>query len=386
VITFCVIPVIEKVNCVVNPKNRNWIISLSAVTAICLAVFSLVYLLYRPGSLVWPPQLASAIPSDSPSAWDDLLQATPEAYTTPLPDPVSSSIDGSYAKLVQSPPQWWSCRRCADYRLSGGIWKLQFDKGIMRVLYDGTGWRSLASFTVTDDRLYIFNDPYCPQEVGQYRWQLVNGNLDISVIEDACAFRLRGENFSEQTWSACPQHGSTPGEKMPVGCSDNTFAPQALVAPRLPLKVEVFGGDSRFFHKPPEVFALANAEEVSPPEGIQVTYSQQSVSFGLNRVLWWLGEWIEASTELPFSSLGVQFLGESQMGWARLILDGEVVWQGDTSEIGTEKGRHGGYIQVSGFEPGKHSIRVESMGFDYHPVTVASFGFAYKGGVEKKEP
>jgi hypothetical protein len=82
----------------------------------------------------------------------------------------------------------------------------------------------------------------------------------------------------------------------------------------------------------------------------------------------------------------VQFLGESQMGWARLILDGEVVWQGDTSEIGTEKGRYGGYIQVSGFEPGKHSIRVESMGFDYHPVTVASFGFAYKGGVEKKEP
>jgi len=370
----------------VNPNNRNWIISLSAVTAFCLAVFSVIYLLYGPLSIYAPPRLAPATPSVGSSAWIDLLQATPEAYTTPLPDPISSSIDGSYASLVQSPPQWWSCRRCADYRLSGGIWKLQFDKGIMRVLYDVTGWHSLASFTVADDRLYIFNDPYCPQDIGLYRWQLVDGNLEMIVIEDACAFRLRGENFSQQTWWTCPQPDSTPGEGVPTGCVENLASQPALAAPDLPLKVVVFRGDSRFYLKPPEVFALANAEEVSPPDGIQVTYSQKSVSFGLNRVLWWQGEWIEAFTGLPFTAVGVQFLGEPQMGWARLLFDGQVVWQGDTSEIGTEKGRHGGYIEISGFEPGGHSIRVESIGFDYHPVTVASFGFSYQGGVEKKEP
>lgn len=358
------------------PKYRNWIISLSAITAIVLAMFTLVYLLCGQLSLITPLVLESATPSGSFNAWLELQQVTPQAYTTPLPDPLRSSIDGNYAKLVQLPPQWWSCRRCADYRLAGGIWKLQFDKGIMRVLYDVTGWHSLASFTVADDMLYIFNDPYCPQDVGLYRWRLVDGDLDLISIDDACAFRLRGENFSNQTWSACPQPGSGLEEGMHPGCKDGLDDPRALAAPRLPVRVTMFGGDSRFFVKPPDVFALANAAEIPSPDGIQVAYSRESVSFGLNRVLWWQGEWIEASTELPFKSIGVQFLGEDQMGWARLLFDGQVVWQGDTSEVGTDKGRRGGYIEISGFEPGEHTIRVESMGFDYHPVTVASFGFS----------
>ncbi len=327
----------------------------------------------------------SATSSAGSGDWTDLFQATPEKFTTPLPDPVGSLIDGSYARIVQTPPQWWTCRRCADYRLTGGIWKLQFDKGVMRILYDVTGWHSLGSFTIEDDMLYIFNDPYCPQDVGLYHWHLADGNLDITVVDDTCAFRLRGENFSDQSWSACTQSGRTPGEGIPPGCANSLIPPQALADPAPPVKVVVYAGDSRFFTKPPDVFALANAEEVPPPEGIQMSFSQESISFGLNRVLWWGGEWIEVSSELPFTSIGVQFLGESQMGWARLLFDGQVIWQGDTSMIGMEKSRYGGYIQVSGFEPGGHSIRVESMGFDYHPVTVASFGFSYQGGVEKEE-
>ena len=153
-------------------KNRNSTLFLSA-----LAVFSLIFLL---GILSLSPLKAARLPESSTStptppvtatatsAWHDLLEKTPFAYATPLPDPVQSPVDGTYAKIDPSWPQWWQCRRCADYRPAGGIWKLQFDKGAMRIFYDVTGWRSLASFTVSGDRLTIFNDPYCPEDAGEY--------------------------------------------------------------------------------------------------------------------------------------------------------------------------------------------------------------------------
>ncbi len=137
------------------------------------------------------------------SAWTELLARLPFAYTSALPPAVQSPVDGTYAKVDPNWPQWWLCRRCADYRVVGGIWKLQFDQGVMRIYYDVTGWYSLTSFTISDDRLTIFNDPYCPEEVGEYRWQLVDGQLELALIADACSFGLRGENLSKQPWPIC---------------------------------------------------------------------------------------------------------------------------------------------------------------------------------------
>ena len=111
---------------------------------------------------------SSSITATPTDIWSGLLFNKPVAFTTPLPEENWTPIDGTYAKLDSSDPQWWECRRCADYRLGGGIWKLQFNKGVMRIYYDVTGWRSIASYTIADDHLYIFNDPYCPQEVGEY--------------------------------------------------------------------------------------------------------------------------------------------------------------------------------------------------------------------------
>lgn len=374
-----------------EPKNRNFIITLSAVTAFSLAVISVMYLLYGPflstgTPLVFTDKPLSQVTLSATSPWQVLQHVTPVVYTIPLADPVQSPIDGTYAKIDQSPPQWWQCRRCADYRSSGGIWKLQFDKGIMRIYYDVTGWHSLGSYTVSDDLLYIYNDPYCPQEMGEYRWMREDGNLELEPISDTCAFQLRGENLGKQTWSYCPPADQpvATGRDQPISaaCGESPALSDAVVLDDTGVNVEVYGGDSRFFAKPPDVFALANNAKISSPEGIRVAYSQESISFGLNRVLWWQGEWIEAYTELPFTAMGVQFLGEPQMGWARLLFDGKVVWQGDTSEIWSDKGRHGGFIEISGYTPGGHTIRVESMGFDYHPVTVASFGFSYQDGDE----
>src|SRR5215510_11423738 len=85
--------------------------------------------------------------------WDELLEATPYPHKFALPDPVESPLDGTYAKVDQSPPQYWTCYRCADYRPEGGPWRIQFDKGVMRIFYQITNWKSIASFTVEDNKL-----------------------------------------------------------------------------------------------------------------------------------------------------------------------------------------------------------------------------------------
>ena len=79
----------------------------------------------------------------------------------------------------------------------------------------------------------------------------------------------------------------------------------------------------------------------------------------------------------PVTAMGVQFLGAAQIGWARLLLDGQEVWRGKTAELGHTLDQYGGYVEVSGFDPGEHSLRVESLGWDYRPVAVASFGFRF---------
>ncbi len=306
--------------------------------------------------------------------WGVILEATPFAYTTPLPEPVESPIDGLYSKIDQFPPQGWRCYRCADYRPAGGIWRLKFDHGVMRVFYAVTGWRTVASFAVSGDRLHIFNDPYC-LATGEYKWSLVGDQLSLETVNDLCAFDLRGENLSKQTWSTCAV------DTAETACLAEIPVPASSADVPSNLTVNVYGGDSRFFKTPPDVAVIANTKDRTPPEGISISYHEDAVAYGVHRVLWWNGNWIEASTDDSFTAIGVQFYGEAQIGWARVLFDGVEVWRGDTAALSEKLGRHGGYIEITGFEPGPHVIRAESLDFDYRPVTVAGFGFSYDDGV-----
>lgn len=327
-------------------------------------------------ALILSQAVSAPTPAREDSGWAALLQTQPLPLTQPLPSPVAGPFDGVYAKLVSEPPMWWKCLRCADYRVSGGLWKLQFAQGVMRLYYDVTGWHSLASFLVSGDQLTIFNDPWCPDVVGRYTWKLTGGALQLTLIEDTCAFRLRAATMTEQPWAACAS-----GEAIP-GCQDNPPPPQPVVQNEV--TVTVHGGDSRFFPVPPDLLVPANLAYA--PEGIRITYSPESVSFGLTRILWWEGNWIEAATAGPFTAIGVQFLGEAQIGWARVYFDGLEVWNGKTADLAYQNFRHGGYVEISGFSPGAHTLRVESWGLDYRPVTVASFGFSEQGRARSTVP
>lgn len=388
-------------------KRRIFILSL-IMAAIFLLIIVVVFPSNPPiGESTSSPELAITtqtstehptilVGNEPTDIWSDLLAQTPIPHTTPLPESEWTPIDGTYAKIDPSQPQWWACRRCADYRPAGGIWKVQFDKGVMRIYYPITGWRSIASYSVAGDRLFIFNDPYCPQEVGEYlwnledEWNLPNRRLAIEVASDPCSIQLRGENLSNQPWYSCMPPNEMTGASdhwhKPPGCEEIQIPPAAPSAMELRVTVTVHPGYTRDFARQPDEYVDANSEEKSSPEGISVTNSDESIPYGLNRVLWGEGDWVQASTDLAFESMGVQIYGDHTIGWARVLFDGEEVWWGDTAAIWSHLGRHGGYIEITGFYPGTHTIRVEeSMGFDYHPVTVAYFGFSHQGGVEMGE-
>jgi hypothetical protein len=320
-----------------------------------------------------PTALQVAIQSNTPApdgVWENLLLATPYPHKFPLPAETTSPLDGTFAKVDPSPPQWWTCYRCADYRPTGGIWRMQFDKGIMRIYYDVTDWKSIASFTVEENRLKIFNDPFCPQDVGEYEWSIENGLLSLTAIEDGCAFDLRSANLIKQLWAVCSV--DRPAE----GCTEPPESPPGELTGQVNVTVNVIGGDSHYFQRRPDIFAAANPENVAPPEGISVNFDEESIPYGTHRVLWHDGSWVEAVTSLPYTSIGVQFWGSGYLGWARVLFDGEEIWRGLTTSMGKKHAYYGGYIEITDFEPGEHTIRVESLSYDYHPVKVAAFGFS----------
>jgi hypothetical protein len=311
------------------------------------------------------PAQAEGAPTN---VWSSLLEVTPVPYASPLPATEATVLDGTYAKYDPAPPQWWSCLRCADYRPAGGAWRLQFDRGVMRIYYEVTGWHSLASYTVSGDRLFLFNDPYCKEPTGEYRWKLENGRLTLEVIDDPCSFQLRGRNLAAQAWEACQGEG-------PRGCSDPVVESQTIPAPPDGLAVTVHQADVRLTPPSPDIFLHASGENVSLPEDVRISYSDTSLLYGTNRVLWSDDDWVEIFTEAPFTSIGVQFRGDYVIGWARVLFDGQEVWRGDTSRIWSALKIHGGYIEVSGFDAGEHVLRVERLEVDSRPVVVAFFGF-----------
>ncbi|MBC8331097.1 MAG: hypothetical protein H8E28_03875 [Anaerolineae bacterium] len=338
--------------------------------------------------------LAQDLPTATPrptDVWFGLLQQSPYPHTTPLPDAEWSAIDGTYAMLDPSEPQWWACRRCADYRPAGGVWKLQFDRGVMRIYYDVTGWYSMASYRIEGEQLLIFNDPYCPEDVGEYTWKLEDRwNLDkrslvLTVVDDTCSIRLRGQNLSRADWLSCmPPNvmtGASDHWHKPPGCEANPVPDVTIDPDELMVRVNIYPGYARHYATPPDFYADANGDGRPAPEGVVITRSDNSIPYGLSRVLWGTGSWVQTATTLPLNAIGVQIYGAQTIGWARVLFDDTEIWRGDTAEIGSQLGYFGGYIEVSGFPPGAHVLRVESLGFDYHPVTVAFFGFSLQNGV-----
>ncbi len=148
----------------------------------------------------------STAPTETPSptdVWLSLFQKTPYPYTTPLPPHTPTVLDATYVKWDPKTATPVPCRRCPDYAPEGGLWKMSLDRGVFRYFHTVTGWKSIASFAVAGDRFILFNDPYCPTEIGLYTWTLEAGYLTFVEIDDPCAIRLRAKNLTSLPWASC---------------------------------------------------------------------------------------------------------------------------------------------------------------------------------------
>jgi hypothetical protein len=113
-----------------------------------------------------------------------------------------------------------------------------------------------------------------------------------------------------------------------------------------------------------EIIAYANTGEYPPTtEGIKIS---NGGGYSLQRawILYQAGDYLEVSFDGLYSAVGVQPHGESIIGWARVLFDGEEVWRGDTSSYWHDGDGylHAVYVEVRCFPPGLHTLRIECLG------------------------
>ncbi len=149
-----------------------------------------------------------------------------------------------------------------------------------------------------------------------------------------------------------------------------------VLPPDIPTVVLHYG-DARMFSQPPEVIAYANTQARSAPPEIAIS---EGCAEDCLRYYEWLGipeanQWIEASTTISATAMGVQLWSDTTGGLARIYLDGEEVWSGDTR--GEDNLWPGGafvrYLEISGLADTTHSLKVEALG-EGGPVTTYFFG------------
>ncbi len=137
-----------------------------------------------------------------------VIEVPPFPFSGALAPAVASPLDGLYYKVIPLTITPTPCKRCAGYRLEGGAWTLYFDKGVYKVFLQQTGFESVGSFTVSGNKLALFNDPYCEEDMsmrGDYAWELdAQGSLRITTIQDACSYKLRGQNLTSGAWARVP--------------------------------------------------------------------------------------------------------------------------------------------------------------------------------------
>lgn len=141
-------------------------------------------------------------PASPEELWAALLQREPYPYTIPLLSQ-PSTLDGTYVKQAKKTGEIVHCRRCPDWAPETGIWKLQLSKGTYRIFHAMTGWKSIGTFVVADDRILFANDPCCTKGIGVYSWKLEEGQLILTVIDDQCSISLRAMNLTELPWLSC---------------------------------------------------------------------------------------------------------------------------------------------------------------------------------------
>jgi hypothetical protein len=127
--------------------------------------------------------------------------------------------------------------------------------------------------------------------------------------------------------------------------------------------------DVRTLANPPEIIAIAQYTTSPPPPSVTI----ESVSNlwkstdGEKIALYNGGDWIEATCHDPsITAVGVRFESDANDGWVSVLVDDVEMWRGNIhgGNPGSEEGMFLHYLEISGLQPGVHTIRVENLGID----------------------
>lgn len=133
-------------------------------------------------------------------------EAMPYPYTTPVPPAERSPLDGTYLRILTQEDVHgllpFRCLRCPPYLPNAGVSTLILHRGSYWLNHQLSGFRALGMFTIDGDRIRFFNDPWCPQDHGVYRWSKTGGVLAFEAISGTCAYeKARANDLSLSPWT-----------------------------------------------------------------------------------------------------------------------------------------------------------------------------------------
>jgi len=133
-----------------------------------------------------------------------VIEVPPFAYSRPLPPQLPTPLDGLYTRTIPYDGTPTPCKRCAGYRLEGGVWSLYLDQGVFKFFHQESDFEAVGSFSVSGDQVTFFNDPYCEEDltmVGSYTWTRDGNSLTFKVASDPCSIGLRAKNLTATAWT-----------------------------------------------------------------------------------------------------------------------------------------------------------------------------------------
>jgi hypothetical protein len=129
----------------------------------------------------------------------------PYPYTTPTPPPEKTAIDGTYMRILTLEDTDgllpFRCLRCPPYFPNAGVSTLAMSRGNYWVNHQLSGFRALGMYTVERNRVTFFNDPWCPQDRGTYRWSVRDDELLLEPVSSTCPYeKARTDDFTTGHW------------------------------------------------------------------------------------------------------------------------------------------------------------------------------------------
>lgn len=134
------------------------------------------------------------------------VEDMPYPYTTPTPPPEKTRIDGTYMRILTLEDMDgllpFRCLRCPPYFPNAGVSTLAMSRGNYWVNHQLSGFRALGMYTVDGNEVTFFNDPWCPQDHGTYRWSVTGDDeLVLDPVSSTCPYeKARADDFTTGHW------------------------------------------------------------------------------------------------------------------------------------------------------------------------------------------